>query len=284
MLVQPFLIFRTFLWEDTVLWNVVFETIVALIKTAPSTVTFPPNTYPLGLEKYTVKEEHDGSLMIFLGGHSQFRFIYVPNKDVISMDPSMGNNGTRDTGSRKVMLEIRPKPIDIIMLVWCRWDLKCNHVCESFPIFLDDDACFGPILRAQWSTHSFLEEDLVRSFDRSWRKSIFLSDDDCIDDGVGIINVSLLVVVVVLETTNSLWPPTVEKWLFECVEYILGLFLEESLLEFRELDFERKDEDANYLCTIIRDICFLRKRIISIYSCFECGRCVSYPLEFEVGL
>ena len=44
------------------------------------------------------------------GEHGKFVFIYVPNKDVICMGPSMGINGSRDTGSRMVTLEIRPKP------------------------------------------------------------------------------------------------------------------------------------------------------------------------------
>ena len=62
-------------------------------------VIFPPTTpqytYTLGLDKYTVKEEHGGWDMNCEGEHGKFGFIYFPNKDVICMGSSMDNNGHR---------------------------------------------------------------------------------------------------------------------------------------------------------------------------------------------
>lgn len=60
--------------------------------------TTPPNTCPSILEKYMVKDEHGGLAMNCGGMQSQLGFTYVPNKDVIYNGPSMGNNGTQDTG------------------------------------------------------------------------------------------------------------------------------------------------------------------------------------------
>ena len=131
--------------------------------------------------------------------------------------------------------------------IFSYWDLKPYPLYEVLCVFLDNSACFGLVLRAQGYTHLFFREEFTKVLQwilmmihiptRWWLCRWQHLHHQCvtiITVGCGVRDHKLVVA------------STLEKELSECIENILGLFYEESLVEFGGLEFEGKNEQANF--------------------------------------